>query len=104
MNHETFGNQIAGLIRAAVPVLAAILVFNGWVPEAMAGPFVDALIILSITGLTMWSSWRSNRLADQTKRVAAAPDVTVTVGPYAPEEVKAVAEDPRHHSVIASPV
>jgi hypothetical protein len=73
--NETLLNQIHGLIRAAAPVVVTVIVLNGWLPEALAGPFVDSALVVIATVAAMISSWRSNRPKEVTHEAPLVPPV-----------------------------
>lgn len=96
-------NQVAGVLRIAIPMLLAYGSSKGWFTPADAGALSDAIVNCIVAGFTVGSivmSIRANSKAAQTKNVAAIPDVKVVVGPEAPLPVQDVAADASQPNVV----
>lgn len=100
--NPVFTNQLNGFLRVSIPVLVMVLVKNGWLPQALSDPLTELLVVATAWGISAGWDWIANRLVAQTKRVAAQPDVTVVVGPAAPEAIQVVAVDAKTTSVVST--
>lgn len=96
-------NQLAGVLRIAVPMLLAYGSSKGWFTPADAGALSDAIVNCIVAGFTVGAivmSLRANSKAAQIKTVAALPDVKVVVGPAAPVPALDAAVDPAQPNVV----
>lgn len=98
--NSVFVNQIAGMLRTSVPVIIAVMVVKMGLPEEIAGPLAEALIILFATLIAALMSWLSNRGSAVVKQAASEPGVTIEVRPNADQSIKDVAFDPTEYSVV----
>lgn len=107
MNGQISGDQIGGIVRAAVPMILTALVSIGLLDkstmEVLREPAVAVAVsvaTLSVAISAAWSVW-VNRPAEIVKSAAAlTPDIKVVVGPLAPPAIKDVAADPSITNVI----
>jgi hypothetical protein len=88
-------DQLGGVVRALGPLVMGILV--GWgIDSTTAGLMTTALGAIVAAA---WS-WYTNSVVNKAKSLAAEPGVTVQVGHMAAPELKSLASDPEHPSVV----
>lgn len=88
-------DQLGGVLRSLGPLVIGVL--TGWGVDSVTAGLIVAALGAAISAA--WS-WYTNSKAAKAKSLAETPGVRVEVSAIAPPEIKALAEDPAHQSIV----